>query len=286
MSANKIGFIDKTKDILKEKNFFIKKKFGQNFLVDQNILNNIASCADITKDTCVIEIGPGLGSLTEILAKKAKKVLCYEIDSELIPILNENLKEYDNIQIINKDILKVDIKSDLEEIFPQEKDIILVANLPYYITTPIILGLLEKTTLIRKYVMMMQLEVADRICSKPDVKDYNALSIAIQYRAKATKEMHVSNKVFIPAPAVDSAVIKLELYDDKIYSAFDEQYFFKLVRQSFAQRRKTLVNNLINMDISKQDIYDALDKLNIANNIRSEALSVADFVNLSNILSK
>ena len=204
---NKIGnkaFIDKT---LNDNNLYAKKKFGQNFLKDQNILSNIISAADLDKDTLVIEIGPGLGALTERLCQAAGFVLAYEIDSDLIPILNENLKEYDNFEIINKDILEVNINEDINEYKIDFKKISLVANLPYYITTPIILGLLSKTDLIKKYIMMMQVEVADRICGKPKTKDYNALSIAIGYRAKATKCFNVPRTVFIPEPNVDSAVI-------------------------------------------------------------------------------
>lgn len=283
--SKKIGSNEYTRKVLEDNNFFIKKKFGQNFLIDQNVLNNIVDNAEIDSDTDVIEIGPGLGSLTEKLASKARRVLCYEIDSELLPILNNNLNEFDNITILNQDILKSNVIEDIATYFKDSKKIYLVANLPYYITTPIILNLLEQTTLIRRYVMMMQLEVADRICSKPDVKDYNALSIAIQYRAKATKVMTISSNVFIPKPGVDSAVIRLDLYEDNV-KANDENFFFKLVRGAFAQRRKTLVNNLTNMGIDKTKVIETLNKLNLELNVRSEALSVNDFINLSNELTK
>lgn len=283
--SKKIGSNEYTRKVLEDNNFFIKKKFGQNFLIDQNVLNNIVDNAEIDSDTDVIEIGPGLGSLTEKLASKARRVLCYEIDSELLPILNNNLNEFDNITILNQDILKSNVIEDIATYFKDSKKIYLVANLPYYITTPIILNLLEQTTLIRRYVMMMQLEVADRICSKPDVKDYNALSIAIQYRAKATKVMTISSNVFIPKPGVDSAVIRLDLYEDNV-KANDENFFFKLVRGAFAQRRKTLVNNLANMGIDKTKVIETLNKLNLELNVRSEALSVNDFINLSNELTK
>lgn len=282
----KVGSIEYTKKVINENDFHIKKKFGQNFLIDQNILQNIVNQAEIDDSCDVIEIGPGLGSLTEIIASKARRVLCYEIDKDLIPILNKNLEEFENITIINKDVLKCDVNKDIDTYFPGHKKVVLIANLPYYITTPIILGLLEQTTEIKEYVMMMQEEVADRIVSKPDVKDYNALSIAIQYRAKATKVLRVPRTVFIPAPNVDSAVIRLDLYENPIYNVLDEKKYFKLVRGAFAQRRKTLVNNLIQLGYDKESIYNALDNLKLSKDIRSEALTVSDFVNLSNILDK
>ncbi len=283
---NNIGQSTITSKILKDNDFFIKKKFGQNFLIDQNVLSNIVSSAEIDNETDVIEVGPGLGSLTEHLANKARRVLCYEIDSDLIPILDENLKGFNNIRVVNQDILKVDINQDINKYFPDSKKIYLVANLPYYITTPIILNLLEATTLIKRYVMMMQLEVADRICSKPDVKDYNALSVAIQYRAEAKKVMHVSSNVFIPKPGVDSAVIRLDLFDKPKYNVKDEAYFFKLVRQSFSQRRKTLANNLAEGNITKQMVYDALEKIGLNKEVRAEVLSIEDFVKLTDELTK
>jgi len=282
---NKIGtkaFVDKA---LNENNLYAKKKFGQNFLTDQNILSNIALASECNKDSLVIEIGPGLGALTELLCESAGFVLAYEIDSDLIPVLNKNLEQFDNYEIINKDILEVDINEDINKYKKDYKNIILVANLPYYITTPIILGLLSKTNLIKKYVMMMQLEVADRICGKPKTKDYNALSIAIGYRAEATKCFNVSRKVFIPEPNVDSAVIKLDLYDNPPFKANDEELFFKLIREAFSQRRKTLVNNLSN-NYNKELILKMLDEFNIKSNVRSEELTIANFVDFSNYISE
>ena len=281
----KIGtkaFVDKA---LNENNLYAKKKFGQNFLTDQNILSNIVLASECNKDSLVIEIGPGLGALTELLCESAGFVLAYEIDSDLIPVLNKNLEQFDNYEIINKDILEVDINEDINKYKKDYKNIILVANLPYYITTPIILGLLSKTNLIKKYVMMMQLEVADRICGKPKTKDYNALSIAIGYRAEATKCFNVSRKVFIPEPNVDSAVIKLDLYDNPPFKANDEELFFKLIREAFSQRRKTLVNNLSN-NYNKELILKMLDEFNIKSNVRSEELTIANFVDFSNYISE
>ncbi len=283
---NKVGNITSTKKIIDDNDFYIKKKFGQNFLTDQNILNNIVDVATLDRDTDVIEIGPGLGALTEIIASKCNRLLCYEIDSDLIPILNKNLADYNNYKIINNDVLKCDVNSDIDIYFKDYKRVVLISNLPYYITTPIILGLLEQTSKITTYVMMMQEEVADRICSKPAVKDYNALSIAVQYRTKASKEIRVPRTVFVPSPNVDSAVIKLELYKEKKYSPKDEKFFFMLVRSAFAQRRKTLANNLSLVGYSKDTIYNVLESLGYDKSIRSEALDVSDFVRLSDALGE
>ena len=280
---NKIGnksFIDKT---LNDNKLYAKKKFGQNFLKDQNILSKIIEAAGLDKETLVIEIGPGLGSLTERLCEAAGFVLAYEIDTDLIPILNNNLKEHNNFVVINKDILEVDINKDINEYEDKYKKIVLVANLPYYITTPIILGMLEKTNKIKKYVMMIQLEVADRICGKPKTKDYNALSIAIGYRAYAYKNFNVPRTVFIPEPNVDSAVITLDLYENPKYVAKNEDLFFKLIRESFNQRRKTLINNLSNT-YSKDLINNMLNDFNIKANVRSEELDIKTFVDFSNYI--
>ena len=281
----KIGnkaFVDKT---LNDNKLYAKKKFGQNFLTDQNILSNIVDSANIDNNTLVIEIGPGLGALTERLCQKAGFVLAYEIDSDLLPILDKNLEEFNNYNIINKDILEVDINEDINKYKNNLKNVVLVANLPYYITTPIILGLLSKTTLIKKYIMMMQLEVADRICGKPKTKDYNALSIAVGYRAKATKCFNVPRTVFVPEPNVDSAVISLDLYDIPPYKANNEEFFFKLIREAFNQRRKTLINNLSN-SYSKELINKMLLNFNIKPNVRSEELGIDDFVNFSNYINE
>lgn len=282
---NKIGSVDNTLKIIEENDFNIKKKFGQNFIIDQNVLNNIVNASKITGNTCVIEIGPGLGSLTELMLKKAKKVLAFEIDKDLIPILNNNLGSYDNFTLINEDILNVDIDKYIDEYFPDEVDIALVANLPYYITTPIILKLLSETKRIKTYTMMMQDEVADRICALKNIKDYNALSICIQYRASAKKVLNISRSIFVPKPNVDSAVIRLELYDTPPFKAKNEEFFFKFIRDAFCQRRKTLVNNLKQTGYNKDNVVLVLNELNIPLEIRSEALSVSDFVRISDMLS-
>jgi 16S rRNA (adenine1518-N6/adenine1519-N6)-dimethyltransferase len=281
----KIGnkaFINKT---LNDNNLFAKKKFGQNFLTDQNILNSIVDSAEIDKNTLVIEIGPGLGSLTEKLVQRAGFVLCYEIDSDLIPILKDNLKDYSNYDVINKDILEVNINDDINKYKKNFENVYVVANLPYYITTPIILGLLSNTDKIKRYVMMMQLEVADRITGKPSTKDYNALSIAIGYRANATKVLKVPRTVFIPEPNVDSAVVRLDLYESKKYNALDEEFFFKLIREAFSQRRKTLANNLSSIQ-SKEKTYQMLTSLGIKDSVRSEELSIEDFINISDYITQ
>lgn len=277
-----IGSIQNINRILKENELFAKKKFGQNFLVDQNILQRIVEVSEINSDVNVIEIGPGLGSLTEYLCQRANKVLCYEIDQDMINLLEKNL-EYDNYQILHKDILKANVNEDIATYF-DDKPVYLVANLPYYITTPIILKLLEETNRIKKYTMMMQYEVAMRIASKPNVKDYNALSILIAYKARATKALDVPRTVFIPAPNVDSAVVVLDLYDKPRVIVKNEDFFLKLIKGAFAQRRKTLINNLMQMNIPKDKALLALEKMNLDKAIRSEALSIEDFARLSDIL--
>lgn len=279
----KIGNKAFINSILKENDIKIKKKFGQNFLVDNNILNGIVNASELNKNIGVIEIGPGLGSLTEHLVNNAGFVLCYEIDSELISYLEDNLKSYSNFKILNQDILEADINNDIETYFKNYDRIYVVANLPYYITTPIILGLLEKTDRISKYVMMMQKEVADRICGNPKTKDYNALSIAIKYRAEAKKAFNVSRECFIPAPNVDSSVIVLNVYENKKYNVLDEEFFFKFIRLCFSQRRKTLINNLQNY-YDKEFIVEMLNHFNIKLTVRSEELDIIDFINFSDYI--
>ncbi len=279
----KIGNKAFINSILKENDIKIKKKFGQNFLVDNNILNGIVNASELNKNIGVIEIGPGLGSLTEHLVNNAGFVLCYEIDSELISYLEDNLKSYSNFKILNQDILEADINNDIETYFKNYDRIYVVANLPYYITTPIILGLLEKTDRISKYVMMMQKEVADRICGNPKTKDYNALSIAIKYRAEAKKAFNVSRECFIPAPNVDSSVIVLNVYENKKYNVLDEEFFFKFIRLCFSQRRKTLINNLQNY-YDKDFIVEMLNHFNIKLTVRSEELDIIDFINFSDYI--
>jgi len=281
----KIGNKNYINKQIEDNDFRIKKKFGQNFLTDQNILSEIIDAADLNSKTAVIEIGPGLGSLTERLVEKAGFVLCYEIDKEVIPLLKNNLISYNNYDVINKDILDVDINEDINKYLKDFENIYVVANLPYYITTPIILGLLSKTDKIDRYVMMMQKEVADRICGKPKTKDYNALSIAIQYRCEAKKINNVPRTVFIPAPNVDSAIIRLDKYKEKVYEAKDEKFFFEFIRLCFNQRRKTLINNL-SIKFEKDLILKMLKEFNIKENVRSEELEINDFIKLSDYLKE
>ena len=260
----KIGTASYINQALKDNDLFAKKKFGQNFLTDQNILSSIVKSSGIDKDTLVIEVGPGLGSLTEHLVKNASFVLAYEIDKDLVPLLEKTFSEYDNLAIINQDILDVDINNDIVIHQHNEKNVFLVANLPYYITTPII-------------------EVAERICGKPKTKDYNALSIAIGYRCKATLEFKVPRTVFIPSPNVDSAVVKLDLYDNPPYKAKNEELFFEFIRDAFSQRRKTLYNNL-GQKYKKEFISKMLEDLNIKQAVRAEELSIEDFVKMADYI--
>ena len=283
----KIGTVNKTREILEENGFFMKKKFGQNFLIDQNILSGIVSKAEINKSVNVIEIGPGIGSLTEHLLENANHVISYEIDNTLIPILTKQFAEYDNFTLINEDILKADIKSDIKKYFNNDYPVYVVANLPYYITTPIIMHLLENIPEIKRYSVMVQLEVADRIVANKGGKDYNNLTIAIGYRAKTYKAINVSRNVFMPKPNVDSAVVIFDIYDEKPYKVNNEKFFLELIRKAFANRRKTLVNNLNQgYNISKEDITSILEELNLSPTIRSEALSIEQFTVLSDILEK
>ena len=283
----KIGTVNKTREILEENGFFMKKKFGQNFLIDQNILSGIVSKAEINKNVNVIEIGPGIGSLTEHLLENANHVISYEIDNTLIPILTKQFAEYDNFTLINEDILKADIKSDIKKYFNNDYPVYVVANLPYYITTPIIMHLLENIPEIKRYSVMVQLEVADRIVANKGGKDYNNLTIAIGYRAKTYKAINVSRNVFMPKPNVDSAVVIFDIYDEKPYKVNNEKFFFELIRKAFSNRRKTLVNHRTQgYNISKEEAVKILEEMNLSSTIRSEALSIEQFTLLSDILEK
>ncbi|MDE5715037.1 MAG: 16S rRNA (adenine(1518)-N(6)/adenine(1519)-N(6))-dimethyltransferase RsmA [Anaeroplasmataceae bacterium] len=276
------GFVNKS---LKHNQLTAKKKYGQNFLIDQNILGRIVDVADISKKDAIIEIGPGLGSLTEVLCERAGYVLAYEIDSDLLEPLKENLIGFLNYKIINQDILKANIKQDIEQYLKGYDHVYVVANLPYYITTPIILGLLSQELNIQRYVMMMQLEVADRICGKPQTKDYNALSLMIQYKATANKVLKVPRTVFVPAPNVDSAVVRLDVYDVPPLKAKDDQVLYEVLRNCFIQRRKTLYNNLI-VSYDKSFVDQMLKDLHISPSVRAEALDLADFISISDYITQ
>jgi len=276
-----IGKYNNTRDILNKYNISAKKKYGQNFLVDQNILQKIVDGAEIDRDTIVVEIGPGLGSLTEYLCKKAKEGIAYEIESEMVRVLEDTMSDYDNLTIINKDILKDDLKS------LEGKEIVVVANLPYYITTPILFKLLESKLNIKRFVLMMQKEVAQRLSGNINTKEYNALSITIQYHLHPRILFNVSREVFIPRPNVDSAVISLERLDPKKVDVDDEKWFFTIVKSSFKQRRKTLANNLnATIGIDKVIINEALIEIGKKENSRAESLTIEDFAKLSKIIKK
>ena len=278
----KIGTYSKTKKTIDEHDFHIKKKFGQNFLTDQNILEKIVNIPQISSETLVVEIGPGMGSMTEHLLNKAKRVLAYEIDSDLIPILNSNFTNR-NLTLINDDILKRTIDQDILSLDENYDRIILVANLPYYITTPIIMKVLEQSTLISELVVMMQYEVAKRFTSKPATKDYNSLSVVIQFKTEATLALKVPRTVFVPAPNVDSAIVCLKVKTDYDSIPDDLEVFYKLVRVSFTQRRKTLVNNLsAAFGLPKSYLGELLVSLGHSESVRAERLSVHDFIELAN----
>lgn len=273
--------------VIQKYNFMFQKKFGQNFLIDTHVVDKIIRSAGLTKDDMVLEIGPGIGSLTQHLAENAGKVVAVEIDKNLIPILKETLATYDNITIINEDILKVDINALAEE-YNGGKPIKVVANLPYYITTPIIMGLFESHVPIESITVMVQKEVADRMQVGPGTKDYGALSLAVQYYAKPEIVANVPPNCFIPRPNVGSAVIRLTRFKEPPVEVKDEALMFNLIRASFNQRRKTLVNGLTNsseLSFSKEKITDAIISLGWQATIRGESLTLEEFAKLSNALA-
>lgn len=279
-----IGTPKKTFEILKKYGFTFKKSLGQNFLIDSNILNRIVDGACVDKTVGVIEIGPGIGSLTEALAKKAKKVISFEIDGRLLPILAETLADYNNVEIINNDILKVDVDNIIAEKMSDCDKIMVVANLPYYITTPILTHLIENTEKIDGYVVMMQREVANRLNAKVGTKDYNSLTILLNYYTDVEYLFTVPKKVFVPAPNVESAVVKIMTKEKKEFEV--DQKFFKFVRSCFVQRRKTLLNNLISSygKDKKQDLQASCFDSEIEATRRSETLTLTEFYNLYNNL--
>jgi 16S rRNA (adenine1518-N6/adenine1519-N6)-dimethyltransferase len=267
------------KELIEENNFNFKKKLGQNFLVDNNILNKIAVLSDIRDDTLVIEIGVGSGNLTKKIAEYAKNVIGYEIDETLKPIISESLKEFTNITIIYDDFLKRNLVDDLKKF--QYSSIYVIANLPYYITTPIISKFIEDNIKVDKMIIMVQKEVSDRISAKPDSKNYNSLTIFISYYFNVSKLFDVSKNVFIPKPNVDSAIIELKRKEKK-YDVKNEMLFFKLVRDAFTQKRKNLRNNLRNYDLQK--IEKVLKEHNLDLTVRAEHLTIDDFIDIANNL--
>jgi 16S rRNA (adenine1518-N6/adenine1519-N6)-dimethyltransferase len=280
----------RTKDILSRHGFAFKKSLGQNFLIDSNILERITETAGLTKETGVIEIGPGIGALTEHLARTAGKVVAFEIDQRLLPILDETLAPYNNVKVIHEDILKADVKTVVEQEFAGFERLMVVANLPYYVTTPIIMKLLEDKVPVNGFVVMLQKEVGARISAKPSTKAYGSLSIAVQYYTEAELAFIVPKTVFMPPPNVDSAIIKLMVRDEPAVRVQNEDFFFTVTRTSFAQRRKTILNNLVNGlpdgKEKKEHIVAALEKAGVEPSRRGETLSLAEFGALSDALLK
>ena len=282
-----LGIPANTIDVLQKYNFNFQKKFGQNFLIDTRVLERIIDASEISKDDCVLEIGPGIGTMTQYLAENAREVIAVEIDKALIPILSDTLKDYSNVTVINDDILKVDINKIVEE-KNNGQPIKVVANLPYYITTPIIMGLFESHVPLKCITVMVQKEVADRMQVGPGTKDYGALSLAVQYYANPEVVANVPPNCFIPRPNVGSAVIRLTRYDNPPVKVDDEKFMFSLIRASFNQRRKTLINGLTNggIGISKEKIQSVLEEMSLPLTIRGEALTLEQFAQLSNLLKK
>ena len=286
MKEPTLGNPQNTIAVLQKYNFVFQKKFGQNFLIDTHVLDKIIGSAEITKDDCVLEIGPGIGTMTQYLACAAGKVAAVEIDKALIPILEDTLDGYDNVQVINEDVLKVDI-AELAKRENEGKPIKVVANLPYYITTPIIMGLFESHVPIDSITIMVQKEVADRMQVGPGTKDYGALSLAVQYYAKPEIVAIVPPNCFMPRPNVGSAVIRLTRHKEVPVQVNDEKLMFKIIRASFNQRRKTLANGLNNapdIHLSKEVIQESIEELGVPVTIRGEALTLQQFAQLSNII--
>lgn len=281
-----LGNFQSTQAVINKHNFSIQKKYGQNFLIDEHVLNKIIAAAELTEDDYVIEIGPGIGTMTQRMAPLCKHVTAIEIDKELIPILSETLSEFDNVDVINEDVLKVDLKSLINE-KNDGKAVKIVANLPYYITTPIIMGLLETKIPIKTITVMVQKEVADRMMVGPGTKDYGALSLAVQYYAEPYIVANVPQNCFIPRPNVASAVIRLTCHENPPVTVKDEGLMFKLIRASFNQRRKTLVNGITNfseLSYNKEQVAKALVNIGLNENVRGETLDLEKFALLADEL--
>ena len=283
-----LGNPKNTIEILQKYNFNFQKKFGQNFLINTGVLEDIIDAAEVTDEDMVLEIGPGIGTMTQYLCENAGQVIAVEIDTNLIPILKDTLSAYDNVRIINDDILKVDI-NELAREYNNGRPIKVVANLPYYITTPIIMGLFESHVPIESITVMVQKEVADRMQAGPGTKDYGALSLAVQYYSKPQIVVNVPPSCFMPQPKVGSTVISLRRHQQPVVQVEDEKLMFKVIRASFNQRRKTLANGLDNyggINLTKEQIQQSIEELGVPVNIRGEALSLEQFACLSNIISK
>lgn len=279
-----------TRAILERHGFTFKKSFGQNFLTDTNILQKIVDTAEIDKNVNVIEIGPGIGALTEFLAESAAEVMAFEIDDRLVPILADTLRDFDNVTVVNQDILKVDLAQYIAEFKNPDLPIKVVANLPYYITTPILMHLIESGIPFSEFVVMMQREVADRISAHPNTKAYGSLSIAVQYYMTAKVAFIVPRTVFVPAPNVDSAILKMVRRDQPAVAVQDEKFFFKVSKASFVHRRKTLWNNLTShfgkSEETKAKLTAALEQAELSPSVRGEALTLADFAHLADALKE
>ena len=283
-----LGNPKNTIEILQKYNFNFQKKFGQNFLINTGVLEDIIDAAEVTDEDMVLEIGPGIGTMTQYLCENAGQVIAVEIDTNLIPILKDTLSAYDNVRIINDDILKVDI-NELAREYNNGRPIKVVANLPYYITTPIIMGLFESHVPIESITVMVQKEVADRMQAGPGTKDYGALSLAVQYYSKPQIVVNVPPSCFMPQPKVGSTVISLRRHQQPVIQVEDEKLMFKVIRASFNQRRKTLANGLNNyggINLTKEQIQQSIEELGVPVNIRGEALSLEQFACLSNIIGK
>ena len=283
-----LGNPKNTIEVLQKYNFNFQKKFGQNFLINTKVLEDIIEAAEITKDDFVLEIGPGIGTMTQYLCESAREVIAVEIDKNLIPILEDTLSAYDNVEVLNEDILKVDIKTLAEE-RNAGKPIKVVANLPYYITTPIIMGLFESHVPIDSITIMVQKEVADRMQEGPGSKEYGALSLAVQYYAHPEIVVNVPPSCFMPQPKVGSAVIRLTRHSKPPVDVENEALMFQIIRASFNQRRKTLangLNNFPNLNLSKETIQQCIEELGVPVTVRGEALSLEQFAHLSNIIGK
>ena len=277
-----------TKAVLERHGFTFKKSFGQNFLTDTNILQKIVDTAEIDDQVNVIEIGPGIGALTEFLAERAAQVMAFEIDHRLVPILADTLRDFDNVTVVNEDILKVDLAQHIQNFKNPDLPIKVVANLPYYITTPILMHLIESGIPFSEFVVMMQKEVADRISAQSNTKAYGSLSIAVQYYMTAKVAFIVPRTVFVPAPNVDSAILKMVRRPEPAVAVEDESFFFKVSKASFTHRRKTLWNNLTGYFGKTEEVKDkltkALDQAGLSPSVRGEALSLAEFASLADAL--
>ncbi len=281
-----LGTRSSTALIIQKYQFAFQKKFGQNFLIDQNILDKIVESADLTEKDCVLEIGPGIGTMTQRLAEEAGEVIAVEIDRNLIPILKDTLSPYENVTIINDDILKVDLAGLVQE-RNGGRPIKVVANLPYYITTPIIMALFEKHVPLQSVTVMVQKEVADRMQVGPGTKDYGALSLAVQYYSRPEIITRVPASCFMPSPNVDSTVIRLTRYEEPPVAVRDEEWLFAVIRASFNQRRKTLANGLANaagLGLGRQQVEEVLTEMGLSRTMRGEALTLEQFADLSNRL--